>query len=271
MVKKHECKYGCGFIRSRKARVVEHEKTCKHRIIERLEERLAQVEEDNKNMKNDLYHYNLIVKDLQKLTIALQSKCASLIKREKKKEVLDDLYDFDFLRDFGYLDKDRKLLDYVWKKADKKSDVFELFVTCFFSWCPQFCVVNRSAQKMRVKGVIGRNGNMSVGSPGVVSTMSFNDFYKAIIPEFISLLREYYTDQLYSTDVKEDEIAAMVERHLVMSSYELPKAAGLKSNEYNEVRSRHLACKRAMISKIHAIILERQFSKVNTCKPEYFI
>ena len=231
---------------------------------------IEQKQKDNKNMKNDLYHYNLIVKDLQKLSIALQTKCASLIKRDKKKQVIDDLYDFDFLRDFGHLDKNRKLLDYVWKKADKKSDVFELFVTCFFSWCPQFCVVNRSAQKMRVKGVIGRNGNMSVGSRGVVTTMSFNDFYKAIIPEFISLLREYYTDQLYSTDVKEDEIAAMVERHLVMSSYELPKAVGLKSNEYNEVRSRHLACKRAMINKIHAIILERQFSKENTCKWEYF-
>ena len=203
MPRKYECRFKCGFTRSRKYKVTEHEKTCSKAINHLLLERISQNEDDIAYLKNEL--------------AALKSQLAT--KRTRDQIVL---YNFDWRRDVEDLDMLKpELVKIIWQAVGKdKKNALKYWLDAFFDTTPRFFKPTTSG-KLIVKGQIGTINNRTFGIDGCESTFTFTDFYNAFVPNLCDVIERSFCDYLYERDVKDTADAA--KKILRLDYYYRPK------------------------------------------------
>ena len=241
MARVYHCKYGCGFHRSRKAVVTEHEKTCKFQLVDRVLEECKQLRESNAKMNETIE--------------VLRKQVAGLMRRRKREDNDEAIHNFDWQKDLRF---DREFFEGVMKKASHTHSAMDVFVAEFLNRTPVFYKLKRQKDKLEVKGVLGIINRQPVGTNNVFTTMSFISFYHGIMDTLLDEFYEYHStisienDELLPPEEREGEEAReeRLEKTLNLSHYRrIPNDA--KHN------SLYRTCRTRIISLMHSIMSKK--------------
>lgn len=244
--REYECKYGCGFMRSRKARVLEHEQNCSYHEISRLHEECKELREANT--------------EINKLIEELKNQVNGLMRRRKHEDDNHDIHNFKWTRDFRF---DREFFQCVMEKSPNIHSSMDRVVVEFFNRTPVFYKIKKQKDKLEVKGVLGLINRQAVGVDNVFTSIRFVAFYDVIMDTLLDEFFEYHTN----VSVENDEPLPPKEREPDEAREErLMKTLNLghyrsKPNDGKHNKA-YRACRDRVISLMHSTMTK----KIKTAK-----
>ena len=258
--REYKCKYDCGFTRSRKAKVIEHEKTCNHRIVDRLKEECKELRDVNNETNKIIEELKTQLNGFQNQINALQNQVNGLMRRRKREEKDDAIHNFKWKKDLRF---DREFHEGVMKKTTELSLAMDTFVMEFLKRTPVFYKVKKQTDKLEVKGVLGIMNRQPVGVDNVITTQRFSAFYDVIMDMLLDELFDHHNNIAIENDEalppKERETDEAREER-IMKTFNLdhyrPKPNNKKHNKTYRV------CRNRIISLMHSTMTEKQTQKV---------
>ena len=230
----YTCKYGCGFTRSRKKVVTEHEQHCTYESIKHLQTEVEQL----------------------KITVAKLTK--QLNDFQLKPKPANQLYNFNYVNDLDDLIEDKKFMDTFWKSTKDKYNALPVFLQLFFKQCKTFYIAKPN--KITVKGIIGCVNRRKYGVDGATTQFTWYGFFDAFVHGVCELIELMYGDWLYdnnnTTDVKK-----CIKQDLGMHRYYKP----LRDNYETDVKFRD-ACRVHKAHKIEIVAILKQIMMPNNVK-----
>ena len=220
MPRVYECQFKCGFTRSRKYVVTEHEQTCPKAINHLLLDRISQNED--------------AIALLKKEVAALKTQLAN--KRTRDQTVL---YNFQWNKDLDDMDMTKPdVVKRIWTMIGKdKKNALKYWLDVFFDTTPRFFKTTSNG-KVVVKGVLGTIDNRTFGIDGCESIFTYTDFYNAFIPNMCDLIERSFCDYLFYRDIKDP--AEKCKKILCLEHYYRPKRDAYDTDaKYREANRNH--------------------------------
>ena len=221
----YQCKFGCGFCRTRKKVVTLHETHCTYQAIQHLQ---AQV-----------HALQVQVKELQ-----------SAARREASSSTAtDSLHNFNYVNDLDDLIEDTTYMQTFWDKVQRRSNTLPVFINYFFSRVKKFYCVK--GNRVHVKGVIGKVNKTTHGVDGAVLSYTWYNFYDAFIPGVLDLIKLFYGELLYDQGV--GDCRKRIKQDLQLHWFYKPD-----SDQYDTDKLFREACRRHKAAKLQIIPLLQQ-------------
>lgn len=245
MPRKYECRFCCGFTRSRKYVVTNHEKVCHEGNLQRVLERMQLVEEQLKDMQKDL--------------ISVKAELA-----KKRCRDATELYNLDWRTDVDDLDTKPDLVKKIWQSVGKhKKDALKYWLEAFFEVTPRFFRIAAN-DKIVVKGLIGNIDERSFGLNGCEATYTFNTFYNAFIHNMCDVIERSYSDLLYDQGVSRIT-PELCEKHLRLKHYYRPKRTQYDTDaQFREANRTHKIYKTEAITWLKNFMNKKMQNEATT-------
>lgn len=220
------CKYGCGFVRSRKKVVLRHEQECEYinqkpSVLLKLQKRMGELE-----------------KAVETLTKELKA-----LKKPKR----DELYNINYANDIDDLMEQPDFVKEYWSLlAGNKSKALLLFIEMFLQRTKRFYIA--SEKHVKIKGKVGKVGNKTYGIDGAITQFTWYALYDAMIPGIVENIQIMYGDRLYNFDLQCEEIQKRIKTDLKLEKYLRP----CRSNYDNDIKYRD-ACRDHKAHKVEVV------------------
>lgn len=249
MPRVYSCKHGCGYHRSRKAQVVEHEEVCKFAVLDRI---IAK----SQLMEDKLCEQDIVIKTLSENIDVLTKQLTGLLKRKRRDDADAAIYNFNWNKDFRF---DREFFENVIKDTSNMSSIMDTMVRHYFERTPVFYKLGKRQDKLQIKGVIGLINLQAVGVDNTLTTIPFGRLYTVVIEMFIEELMDYHVTLAIEADEKQEadeELSSRLIKTMNLAHYR-PKKADPRHNKM------HRICRSRTIDIIYTT-MKKQIKKNNT-------
>ena len=227
--RKYECKFGCGFSRSRKKVVTEHETHCTYEVVKELQKQLLALQLEVKEIKTAL--------------------------KTSKAKPTDELFNFNYVNHIDDLIEDNEYMQAFWDKVQRRNDTLPVFLKHFFPQAKTFYRVKNN--KVLVKGVIGKVDRRKYGVDGATTTFTWYSFYDAFIPGICELIELFYGELLHHQNAT--DIPKRIKQDLQLSLFYKPK-----SDQFDTDKKFRDACRQHKAAKLQIIPLLQQLMGTTT-------
>ena len=231
MPRVYNCCHGCGYHRSRKAQVLEHEKSCKFGILDRV---IA----ENEALKEKVSKQDIVLGTLTKNLEVLMKQVSGLMRRKKRDDKNASIYNFDWQKDFRF---ERSFFEKVGKATPNMSSIMDTMIQHYFDHKPVFYKIGKQNKKLEVKGVIGLINRQSVGVDNVLTSVPFGRFYTVLVDMLIDELMDHHITVALEADDKaeaNEELSSRLMKTMNLMHYR-PKINDPRHNKmYKICRSR---------------------------------